>query len=302
MKWLQDNPFLAGLCAVTLVGAGVLGFLLSQALTRYQEASDGYSQAVQKLHTLQNRVPFPNSENLQKSKEVAAQYRTDLENLRRKLQAMEPPINPSVTPQQFQDTLRASVNETVQKATEGGVTLPKDFYLGFSQYANNLPSEQAAPALARQLGLIKDLIQRLIAFKVQSIDLLDRMPLPQESGAAQPAAQKGAAAATNIIERFPFDIAFTAEQSKFRVAFNSLLGPEQFLIVRALHVQNSNPTGPAIAGAAEQTPASAPAAAAPAASSAAGQQNLNVILGRELVQVALRLEMIGFAKLPEAQK
>ena len=300
MKWLQDNPFLAGLCAVTLVGAGVLGFLLSQALTRYQEASDGYSQAVQKLHTLQKRVPFPNSENLQKSKEVAAQYRSDLEDLRRKLQAMELPINPSVTPQQFQDTLRASVNETVQKATEGGVTLPKDFYLGFSQYANNLPSEQAAPALARQLGLIKDLVQRLIAFKVQSIDLLDRMPLPQESAPAQPA-QKGAAAATSIVERFPFDIAFTAEQSKFRVAFNSLLGSEQFLIVRALHVQNSNPAGPAIAGA-EQTPTSTPAAAASAASSAAGQQNLNVILGRELVQVALRLEMIGFAKLPEAQK
>lgn len=299
MKWLQDNPFLAGLCAVTLIGAGVLGFLLSQALTSYQEASDGYSQAVQKLHTLQNRVPFPNSENLQKSKDVAAQYRTDLENLRRKLQAMEPPINPSVTPQQFQDSLRAAVNETVQKATEGGVTLPKDFYLGFGQYANNLPSEQAAPALARQLELLKGLVQRLIAFKVQSIDLLDRLPLPQE-GAAQPAANQKNPPAAKIVERFPFDLAFTAEQSKFRVAFNSLLGTEQFLIVRALHVQNSNPVGPAIAGAGGEQPATAAPAAAAAAT--AGRQDLNVILGRELVQVAMRIEMVTFAKLPEAQK
>lgn len=291
MKWLQENPFLAGLCAVTLVGAGILGFLLSQALTRYQEASDGYTASVQKLHGLQERAPFPNAENLEKSKAVADGYRSDLENLRRKLQAMEPAINPAVTPQQFQDALRAAVNDTVQKATEAGVALPKDFYLGFSQYANNLPSEQASPALARQLELLKGLTQRLISFKVQSIDLLERMALPEEGPAAKPGAP------AKIVDRFPFDLAFTAEQSKFRVAFNSLLSSEQFLIVRALHVQNSNPAGPPVAGA-EQAPGAAPAATAPAA----GVQDLNVILGRELVQVALRIEMISFAKLPEAQK
>lgn len=297
MKWLQDNPFLAGLSAVTLIGAGILGFLLSQALTQYQEASDGYTQAVQKLHTLQNRVPFPNNENLEKNKAVADQYKNDLASLRAKLSAMVPPINPAIKPQQFQDDLRAAVNETVDKATQAGVTLPKDFYLGFGQYANSLPSEQAAPALARQLGLIKDLVQRLIAFKIQSLDFLERSPLPQESTAAAAAPKAGAPA--KVLERFPFDIAFTAEQSKFRVALNSLLGSDQFLIIRALNVQNSSTTAPAIATESAESNAGSPQAA-PAAGG--GQQNLNVILGRELVQVAARIEMIEFTEAPEAKK
>jgi len=297
MKWLQDNPFLAGLSAVTLIGAGILGFLLSQVLTQYQEASDGYAQAVQKLHTLQNRVPFPNSENLEKNKAVADQYKNDLASLRAKLSAMVPPINPAIKPQQFQDDLRAAVNDTVDKATQGGVTLPKDFYLGFGQYANSLPSEQAAPALARQLGLIKDLVQRLIAFKIQSLDFLERTPLPQEGAAA--AAKPAAAPAVKVLERFPFDIAFTSEQSKFRVALNSLLSSDQFLIIRALNVQNSSTTAPAIAPEGGDSNAGSPQAA-PAAGG--GQQNLNVILGRELVQVAARIEMIEFTEAPEAKK
>lgn len=296
MKWLQDNPFLAGLSAVTLIGAGILGFLLSQVLTQYQEASDGYAQAVQKLHTLQNRVPFPNNENLEKNKAVADQYKNDLASLRAKLSAMVPPINPAIKPQQFQDDLRAAVNETVDKATQGGVTLPKDFYLGFGQYANSLPSEQAAPALARQLGLIKDLVQRLIAFKIQSLDFLERTPLPQEGTAAAP--KPGTPA--KVLERFPFDIAFTAEQSKFRVALNSLLSNDQFLIIRALNVQNSSATAPAITAEGGDANAASPQAAPAAAGG--GQQNLNVILGRELVQVAARIEMIEFTEAPEAKK
>ncbi len=298
MKWLQDNPFLAGLSAVTLIGAGILGFLLSQALAQYQETSDGYAQAVQKLHTLQNRVPFPNSENLEKNKAIAAQYKNDLTSFRSKLSAMVPPLNPAVKPQQFQDDLRAAVNNTVEKANQAGVTLPKDFYLGFGQYANSLPSEQAAPALARQLTLIKDLVQRLLAFKIQSIDLLERTSLPQEGNAA---AQKAAGPA-KMLERFPFDIAFTAEQSKFRVALNSLLSADQFLIIRALNVQNSSMTAPAIASAGGDSAAATPQAAPATASGADSQQNLNVILGRELVQVAVRIEMIEFTEIPEAKK
>lgn len=299
MKWLQENPFIAGILGVTVVGAVILGFFLSQAMTQYQEASDGYAQAVQKLHALQERSPFPDADNLAKSRAVADQYTAELTSYRKKLQAMQVPIDPSVKPQQFQDDLRAAVNDTVEKATQGGVTLPKDFYLGFSQYANSLPSEQAAPALARQLALIKNLVQQLIAFKIQSLDLLERTPLPQETAGAAPKPAAG-----QILERFPFDIAFTAEQSKFRVAFNSLLGTDQFFIVRALDVQNSSQVGPAIAGAGGEQPGQpqAPAAPAAAAPGAAGQQNLNVILGREVVRVAARIEIIDFAALPEAQK
>ena len=88
---------------------------------------------------------------------------------------------PDVQPQKFQDDLRTAVNRIAEKAGAAGVELPKGFYLGFSQYANSLPNEHAAPALAQQLGIIEKMITNLIDFKVQSIDSLNRLPLPEES-------------------------------------------------------------------------------------------------------------------------
>ncbi len=309
MNWLKENPFLAGLAAITLIGAGVLGFMVfGQAMPNYEATAEAYGQAVRKLHELQGRVPFPSAENLTKSKAITEQYRVDLQALHQKLAAMESPLSTNIGPQQFQDSLRQAVNEITENAEKAGVTLPADFYLGFRQYANNLPAEQATPALARQLTVIKAMVQRLIDFKVHSIDRLDRMPLPQELGGAS-AANAGGNAPGNrpeggrrdrqggggnkvLVEKFPLELAFTAEQSKFRVAFNSLMGADQFLIVRSLTVRNSNPAGP-------------PVEEANAASSTASEEqakNLNVILGRELVQVTLRIEMLDFANtLPEAK-
>ena len=50
MRWIQDNPFLAGLAAVTVAGVAALIFLLTQSLALYQQTSEQYVQAVQKLH------------------------------------------------------------------------------------------------------------------------------------------------------------------------------------------------------------------------------------------------------------
>jgi len=299
MKWIQDNPFLAGLSVVTALGVAILLFLLSQSLTQYQDISDQYTQAVQKLHSLQNRSPFPSKENYEKSAALAEEYKTELQTIRRHLAAMEVPLNPDVKPQQFQDDLRAEVNATTEKAAAAGVALPTDFYLGFGQYANSLPSERAAPALARQLVVIQGLINRLIDFKITSIDALDRRLLPEESPA--PADSKKP---EPILQRYPFDLAFTAEQAKFRVIFNSLLASDQFLLVRALSVLNSDPVGPPIAQAGSST---APASLAGGTetfgqSAEATPAGLEVILGRELVKVSMRIEILDFAEHEEPKK
>ena len=296
MRWINDNPFFAGLAAVTVAGVGALIFLVLQAQAGYQQTSESYVQAVQKLHGLQNRTPFPSQENFAKIKALADGYKSELKALREQLGKMEFPLNPDIKPQQFQDDLRTTVNQTAEKATAAGVTLPKDFYLGFGQYANSLPSERAAPALDRQLAIINQVVLRLIDFKVQSLDNLDRRLLPEEAALSQEKTAKK----QEVLERYPFDLAFTAEQAKFRVAFNSLLGADQFLIIRALGIQNTTMAGPLIAqpekNSAGVASLSVPAAAAPAAG------ELNVILGQELVKVTMRIEILDFAEPAEAKK
>jgi hypothetical protein len=291
MKWIQDNPFLAGLAALILVGIGVQVFFLNQSMTRYAETSAAYGESVQKLQALQNRSPFPKDENLKQTEVLAEEFKNELRALRTQLAGMEAPLNPDVTPQQFSDDLRERVDQVLEKAAKVGVALPEGFYLGFDGYSNRAPTPEAAPALARQLFIIDKLVTRLINYKVRSIDALARRPLPEELAAG---AEK-----VKVVQRYVIDLAFTSEQSKFRVAFNSLLGSDEFLIVRALSVQNSNTAGPLITRA--EAVAFPAEGAGGAASPAKQSEHLEVILGQELVTVTTKIEILDFAE-PEVPK
>jgi len=291
MNWFRENPFVAGLVAFTVVAAGALIFMTTQAMTQYGEVSDQYTQAVQKLHGLQNRAPFPNAKNLEATKALEKQYSTELTALQQQLVKLEAPLDADVKPQQFQDDLRASVNQAVQKAGEAGVTLPKDFYLGFSQYINSPPDNRAAPALARQLTVINELVGALIDTRVQSIDTLIRRPLPEEL----PTAAQNQKKSNGIVDRYLIDVAFTADQSKFRVIFNNILKSNRFLIVRAVNIANTAQEGPSVVQDNPQTTTTTGVPGLAGATTGEETSNeLNVILGRELVKVSLRLEMIDF--------
>jgi hypothetical protein len=300
MNWFKENPFLAGIAALALVGSAILGYLIVQSVSAYSASSDAYSAAVTKLHTLQNRVPFPSDANLKAIQSGLADYSSNIQNLQSQLAKMVFPLDEKITPQQFQDGLRTAVNDIRAKADANGVKLPANFYFGFDQYQTQVPAEHAAPSLNRQFLVIQALIVRLVDYKVTSIDGVVRTPLPNESGPAS-AGQKKPANAEPVLARFPFDISFTAEQGKFRVAFNSLLGSDQFLIVRSLELQNSNPLPPSkkSADAAASSAANAFAAAAPAGKEPGSMQ---VILGREALKVTLRLEMLDFAQPAMAKK
>lgn len=310
MNWLKENPFVSGLLAFVVVCGGALGYFLSGAATTYQETEDAYQAAVQQLHALQKRSPFPNNENLAKVREQTELYSASVAALKTQLSALQTPLDESVTPQTFQDTLRSTVNEVVGLANAAEVVLPAGFYLGFDTYQTSLPSDKAAPALARQLAVISGIIKKLIELKVQSIDVLSRDLLPEESGATRPTPPAGnqqAAPAQKLVEAFPFDVSFTSDQGKFRVAFNSLLDSKQFLVIRSLNVENTSPAGPPVATATAPEPAAegtTPEVSAPTVGAGGAANTLNVILGREQVKVSLRIEMIqfNFAEKEEVQK
>jgi hypothetical protein len=304
MNQLRENPFLTGVILLTVIACGALGFLLSGAMATHQGSMDAYTQAVQKLQSLQNRVPFPDQANLKQAEALRDAYKEKLEGLKANFEALQVPLDPAVTPQQFQDTLRATVNAVASQAEAAKVQLPDGFFLGFDTYKDSLPTDKAAPFLARQLLIISTVVKDLIGPNpenpgIKSIDALVRTPLAEESPAppAPPAAAnapKPAEPPVPPLVKRPFLIGFTAEQGKFRMAFNNLLRSPQLLIVRSLSIKNSNPQGPQIASATE------PAASTPASLFAEGSEapkaesTLNVILGKELVRVDLALEIVDF--------
>ncbi|GAB4171299.1 MAG: hypothetical protein Fur0032_10460 [Terrimicrobiaceae bacterium] len=313
MNWLKENPFLSGVIAVAAVGLLGLGLLVNGAMSNSAAVSDAYLQAVQKLQTLQNRSPFPDEANLAKATELRDAYRNRLDALKKQLGALQIPVNPNVTPQQFQDDLRVAVNEIVSRAEAAKVKLPDNFYLGFDSYRDSLPQPAAAPVLARQLDFISGVVGGLIGTNVEnpgvrSIDSLDRPRLPEENPqAATPAAaptpgrpaKPGTPAPAAGPLKIPFSLGFTAEQGKLRIAFNNLLNSESFVIVRSLTIHNSNLEGPLVAT--EQLNGASTAAGAAdifnlssLSPDSTDKASLNVILGREVVKVNALIEMVDF--------
>lgn len=295
MNWLKKNPFFFGILLVCVGCVGGEGYLLYQSLTAYVTASEELTAGATTLHTFQNKAPFPSDTNLKTLSVAFDNYASRVADFRAQLAKMQIPLDESVTPQHFQDGLRSAVNEIRKKADASNVKLPEKFYFGFDQYQAQVPSEFAAPYLRRELVVIEALVSRLIDFKVQSINELVRQPLPQEEASAAAAAAAATAAKKPlpqpIMSRHPFDISFTAEQGKFRVAGNSLLSGDRFLILRSLRVTNTKLKAPSKSGA-----MASPFAAPTPDSAGAGAKNLNVILGRELINVSLRLEVLNFSK------
>ena len=295
MNALKENPFITAVILVVVAGCGVLAFFGSGAFTTYQETMAAYTQAVQKLQGLQNKVPFPDEANIKSAEALRDGYQEKLAGLKTQLGALQVLKEDGVSPQQFQDTLRSTVNAVVSRAEVAKVQLPEGFYLGFNDYKDNLPTERAAPELARQLTVITRIVEDLIGPNpenpgVKSIDALERSPLHVESGAGSPA--KSPEDSNPQIEVQPIMVGFTAEQGKFRIAFNNLLKNPQFLILRSLSITNSKTEGPPVAAAADSSAPASPFESTEVTSKAAA--SLNVLLGREVLQVNAALEIIHF--------
>ncbi|HEY5792707.1 MAG TPA: Amuc_1100 family pilus-like protein, partial [Chthoniobacterales bacterium] len=305
MNWTKENPFLAGFIAISLLVVGGLGYYAYTNYTAYTELRSSYETEVGTLHTFQNRTPFPSKENLQKIIESQKSYHTALLGLRKSLEAHELPLNPKISPQQFQDELRRAVSLAQSKAAQARMALPPDFYLGFDVYSTSLPRPEATPYLDRELKVIEALFAGLIDAGVESLNQFVRTPLAVESGSAgkaaapaKPGAGNNDAAGSKMVEKHLLDLTFTGEQGRVRLAVNSLLNSPQFAVVRALKFQNSSPQSPPklLETALPNDPEPAPGRTASKA--------LSMVFGREKITAQVRLELLSFEKIdpPRAEK
>jgi hypothetical protein len=313
MNWVQKNPFFTAFLGGTVVVAAGAAYFSFTAFTKFEEATAQYDSAVSRLHGLQNKVPFPSEENLKAFAVLTDAYEAKFDELLGVIAKRQTPLEP-VSPQVFQDNLRAVVSSVRDLAKENAVELPEGFYLGFDQYSATLPSDAAAPLLAAQLASVQSMITDLIKLKVNAITSIARVPLAIESGDPQPRNEKEKKAneektAEPIIVSSPVDIGFRAEQGKVRQALNGIVTANRFFIIRSLTIRNTQLEGPSrqqdVATTAPQPDAGANVFAEllgnQAETGAGPKTSLSVIVGRELVDVNARIEMIGF-NLPEKKE
>jgi hypothetical protein len=286
MDWFKQNPFLGVLAAATGVAVLASGYFLFNGLGRYQAAAQEFEEQTMTLQRLQENKPFPNEENVRRSREELDGARKILEEIGQSLQVAAPPT----TPQAFQDLLREKVNDIVARAAANNVALGEGFYLGFQAYETQPPASTAAASqLALQLQSIHTVASILVDAKVREISGIARAALPAEAPGGQakddtrrgrgPQAAETKDDALPDLVLAPFDINFLADQAALRAALNRILDVTPPVFVRLVGVSNSAPTAPAKGAEAEEA--------------AGSEATIKPVLGQEAILVNLRLAAIS---------
>ncbi len=333
MNWIKQNPFYVILGVLTLLGCVGTGVFIFQARSAYDTVSSDYDDQARELLRLQALKPFPDAENQEKLVLDLAGYQEQTVGLRKQLEGFNIPVQPT-TPGEFQQLLLDTVNRVKKEARQANVEIPEGFFLGFGEYENNLPKNEATPGLLRQLIAAEKLVKLMIGNNVVKITGLARDAVPAERATSaaptptptpsrrprRPSRGKEKEKATpqvaedESIVRYGFDIAFTGQHAAFQSILNELTQMPSFFVVRGVQVRNERPQAP-LRGAAAAVgllsgqsafgpdgnpiePAFAPLDQPIEGDEGGAEDNdvssLEFVLGREKIDVVMRIELLQF--------
>ena len=300
MNWFNENKWLGTFLVVFVLALIAATYFMLSAQSASNDALAHFQDAIAKENQLERLDPFPSEANFRKMKQHLENYGATLNKLKEELKTRVPAPAP-LAPNEFQARLRQSMIAVIERARANRVKLPDNFALGFDEYTAGLPGTTAAPLLGQELAQIEALLDLIIDARVDGISALVRRRLPEEGGATATASPtpgpRGTApvAGTPEVERGLIDLTFASNPSAARKVLNQIVStPQQFYIVRTLHVRNEKDKGPARE---QPTQPGAPAAAAqpqPTPSKPAQPGALNFIVGNEHIELSARIELLRF--------
>jgi hypothetical protein len=306
-----ENKAASSLALTFVLGTAVLGYLTWSAWDNYGSATADYSSKASTLDQLSHKEVFPSDSNLKKISETLSDNQANLDKLRKALEAFHvatfgefDKIKPQDQPQYFQDTLRSEVTAIRTLATTSGATLPPTFYLGLDDYENHLPQPEQLPLLSRQLTVLEWLGKSISGLKGAIVADFSLIPTDKGKQGAAPGSQRrgpNAPSATTPEAGLPYEtlgsmrITLRCDQGEFRDLINALSAAPYFLVIEDIKIQNSS----------GEPPMRDTAPAAPDQPSADGSQpaqRLPIIVGRETINVYLKIRMIDFPSTPNPSK
>ena len=287
MNWFKDNPFAGALSAATALLTSVALYFAYTQNASLVEQTDAFAANNASLGRLQSAKPFPNDANLKAAEEEAKLAGKILGDLAAEVARQTTPLDPNLTPRDFQDKLSAAAATADEAAASAGINLPEDFYLGFSDYKAQPPSEAAAPVLGQQLETITNVTSLLIKSGIRQLIGIERAPLRAEEPKSEEEENKSSSGELAAVQLAPFDVEFVGDQSSFRSALSAITTAQPVVLVRLVSVTNSSPAPPAkeSAGATQET-------AEPAATTE-GAIEIPVAFGKETLNVKLRLASVS---------
>jgi hypothetical protein len=205
-------------------------------------------------------------------------------------------------------------------AATHGISVPKNFYYGFSRYLNNNPAEDATAVLKRQEIAIDAIANILINAPVKAIITIKRTaeedPAQTGNSPFAPPVQASSSQVGDILPghsvdapggvytAYPFEFEFDTDTESFRTVLNQVMQSDYVFVVRSIMVQNSRLDSPKLrdldrlAGVTDQPAASvinsAPGAVAAEAASATPTIGLQYLFGDETLHVRVLVDLIDW--------
>jgi hypothetical protein len=196
-------------------------------------------------------------------------------------------------------------------AATHGISVPSNFYYGFSRYLTANPNQDATAVLERQQLAIGAITEILINAPVRSIVNVERTY--EEDSASSETAHSGQSgtgqlsghsveAPAGVYTAYPFEFEFDSDTESLRAVVNKLMQADYVFIIRSVMVQNQKLESPRTGNLAQmagmtglQQPSivdSSPGAVA------AAQPNstvgLQYLFGDEVLHVRMRIDLIDW--------
>lgn len=303
--WVSTNKIPAAAGGAFLILFLLLGWLCYSSWSGLSEKLDAYAKTRTEVESLYKQKPFPDQGNLLKLQEAVNKESAGLGTLTKELAKYRiRPVGdlanlvkekPQDSPQYFQDQLRERVNALKAKSSSSGTKFFPSFYLGMGKYENGLPLPDETLALGRQLTVLDWIAGKIATLKGTELSEFDRfipdngakqdsVPTAAKKQAAGPSKSQPEGTAPEILGTVKITMRTT--QAGFREFVNDLSSAPYFLVIDSLFLANSSQEPPRKDALPETSPADGTNSV----------QRLPVIVGRETLNVSLRVRMIDFPK------
>jgi hypothetical protein len=160
MVWIKRNLFFVISGAVGLLLTGYCGYLLYSSLNANSGVSDDYTSTVSNFRAIQEKTPYPSTENIQAAKADEDNVRKFLADFRTRFASF--PTPPVEDAKGFTSYLQESLARFRAGATNAGVQMPDDYAFAFSGLIGKLtyPPGNIGPWMQQleEIGAILDIL------------------------------------------------------------------------------------------------------------------------------------------------
>jgi hypothetical protein len=253
MAWIKRNLFFVISIAVGLLLTGYCGYLLYSSLDANSGVSDDYNTTKSNLEAIEQKTPYPSSENIQAAKADQERVHQFLTEFRKRFAPF--PAPPTKDDKGFKSYLEDSLVQFRAQATNAGVQLPPDYAFAFSSLIGklNYPPDSISPWM-HQLQEISAILDILYHAKINYLASLCRVPVSiDDTGGGDCLLQ--AATVTNLWGVVtPYKITFRGFSTEIAAVIEGFARSSNCFIIKAIDVVPDLSVQPMAAQSAMQQP------------------------------------------------